>query len=372
MPNKRGMSPIIGTILILGFTVALSAVVMTWGSTFIRSTQESTEATVGREISCSTDTRIDIKDAEVKGDTLKLRVENAGIKDIDKISVRIHGSDGTQNVGTSSGLESLEIQIFELGFNSSKVGTVSKVEAFPTIKYKDEEAICSNSLDEKTVTVVSISEWLALYLPFDGDALDDSGNGNHGTLVGGTYYGEGYSGSGAVFDGSGDYINLGNDISLKMALNNFTVEAWVRFNSPNEEQTVFSTKKGWVVNGYRMLMDDGKPAIDSPGMYQSLNTPLNDGNWHYVAWAVAHDSSTIFKTVFYTDGEYTVGFSGAMGCGEGCMDLTNSEMNKVGVDQSDLGDFLDFFNGTIDELRIWNRELSQSEMDTRYAGGELL
>jgi len=35
MKNKQGVSPLIATVLIIGFTIALAAVVMIWGETFL-------------------------------------------------------------------------------------------------------------------------------------------------------------------------------------------------------------------------------------------------------------------------------------------------------------------------------------------------
>jgi len=37
-PNKRGISPILATIILVGFAVALGSVVMTWSSMFIYKT----------------------------------------------------------------------------------------------------------------------------------------------------------------------------------------------------------------------------------------------------------------------------------------------------------------------------------------------
>ncbi len=47
--NKKGMSPLIATVLIIGFTVALAGVIMLWGYEFIESLQEPTVCTSGVE-----------------------------------------------------------------------------------------------------------------------------------------------------------------------------------------------------------------------------------------------------------------------------------------------------------------------------------
>ncbi|MFH1592817.1 MAG: archaellin/type IV pilin N-terminal domain-containing protein [Candidatus Woesearchaeota archaeon] len=39
--NKKGISPLIATVLIIGFTVALAALIITWGGQFVRQTQGS-------------------------------------------------------------------------------------------------------------------------------------------------------------------------------------------------------------------------------------------------------------------------------------------------------------------------------------------
>src|SRR3989344_7042939 len=51
--NKRGISPLIATVLIIGFTVALSAVVMTWGTGFVRDTTTATAEQTNLALSCA-------------------------------------------------------------------------------------------------------------------------------------------------------------------------------------------------------------------------------------------------------------------------------------------------------------------------------
>jgi hypothetical protein len=53
---------------------------------------------------------------------------------------------------------------------------------------------------------------------------DRSGNGNHGTLIGGAGYNSGNGGS-LTFDGSNDYINCGNSSSIQL-IDNMTVNYW--------------------------------------------------------------------------------------------------------------------------------------------------
>ena len=51
--NKRGISPLIATVLIIGFTVALAAIIITWGSRFVIKTTEDVEEQTDAGLLCS-------------------------------------------------------------------------------------------------------------------------------------------------------------------------------------------------------------------------------------------------------------------------------------------------------------------------------
>ena len=51
--NKRGVSPLIATVLIIGFTVALAAIIFTWGQSFVRETTEQTAQAASSAIDCA-------------------------------------------------------------------------------------------------------------------------------------------------------------------------------------------------------------------------------------------------------------------------------------------------------------------------------
>ena len=51
--NKKGISPLIATVLIIGFTVALAAVIITWGGRFIQQTQDDVDRSTQVGLMCS-------------------------------------------------------------------------------------------------------------------------------------------------------------------------------------------------------------------------------------------------------------------------------------------------------------------------------
>ena len=71
--KKKGVSPLIATVLLIAFAVSLGAVVMNWGRGYVESTAEQAEAQSAEKISCSMDTSIDIVQVGTK---MKLCVDN--------------------------------------------------------------------------------------------------------------------------------------------------------------------------------------------------------------------------------------------------------------------------------------------------------
>ena len=141
---KRGISPLIATVLIIGFTVALAAIIMTWGTTFSKGMQKSTEATTEEQLACAQDVQIDLSGACIDGVTgVKLTVKNDGSKDIQNISARFYVSG--DNVvplylpGASLPLPAYGIKSVTLsptGFTGAGIdfNDVTLVEVIPVIK----------------------------------------------------------------------------------------------------------------------------------------------------------------------------------------------------------------------------------------------
>jgi hypothetical protein len=79
---------------------------------------------------------------------------------------------------------------------------------------------------------------IVAYYPFDGNANDESGNGNDGTEHGGLNYAEGKIGQAASFNGINNYIEVFHNPEL--SLTEWSISAWV---NPTSMSTVFLVAK---------------------------------------------------------------------------------------------------------------------------------
>ncbi|MEA2000175.1 MAG: LamG-like jellyroll fold domain-containing protein [Euryarchaeota archaeon] len=193
---------------------------------------------------------------------------------------------------------------------------------------------------------------LVAYYPFDGDIRDYSGNGNDGTIHGATFV-SGISGQALRFDGKGDYVSAPVDINPTV-MPQMTITAWVR--ADNDSGTIVSHDDG----GFDRTIDidtrgggKGWSAFSGSGVVGY--SPVTIGEWVFLA-AVYDQSAETVK--LYVNGALISEEKGKLGSG---WDYIN-----IGKNPS-CGDY---FSGTVDEVMIYNYDLTESEVKSIYDGGE--
>jgi hypothetical protein len=194
---------------------------------------------------------------------------------------------------------------------------------------------------------------------------DNSSYSNFGRF-GGTNFGSnnitnGKYGRGLVFDGVDDYVytNTLSNFSGTDKLSNF---AWIYATSyPSSDGLTISTQQ-WLF--YLQLTTSGYLraylyGTSSPGYHSSNSTvPLNE--WHYVGHT--YDGSNI---IFYIDGNPsgTISDTGNMTWGGG-----SERKYMIGGENSDGYNYR-YFNGSIEEVRVYSRVLSVQEINAAYNNG---
>ena len=202
---------------------------------------------------------------------------------------------------------------------------------------------------------------LEAFYPFNGNANDESGNGNHGTAYGPVLSADRFGNSGHVyyFDGVDDYIVINNSPSLEMGYSDFTIAAWIKTMATEDMARIFSKGSSSCVTGYmlRTAASNSKPFLEISGddtcrLAFAGSTTVNDNRWHFVVGVVERRTGG----KLYVDGELdgtqladTSGFS-----------LDNARNPMIGY--NDTGLWYEPFHGSIDDVRIYSRALSQAEI----------
>ena len=192
---------------------------------------------------------------------------------------------------------------------------------------------------------------------FDGDTLDSSGNGRDGSLVGDAQLVDnGLFGGALALDGSGDYVNIDGYLGILAVdgvQNPFTVACWLK-TTGNAEMVTWGNTPGGQRLSFRI--DGGTLRTEHGSGNLRGNTTVNDGEWHHAALVVAEGANLrVPNTLLYADGVEDTTYSGS----DNTYNLTGSQDVSIGrrATSNDR-----FFNGMIDDVRIYDRALAAEEI----------
>jgi hypothetical protein len=214
---------------------------------------------------------------------------------------------------------------------------------------------------------VLLDDGLEAYWSFnnqDNPGYDDSGNNNQGTVNGATWASNGIIKGAMSFDGD-DFISLPDFTSSD---SEGTMVAWVKQSLPTGQAGLIyaegsqSSNKPYIAfgfNGSKLFF--ARDIHGTTSNYQGkVDVGANDGQWHFVAF-----SADITTNHFYFDGQ-EVNLTWQDGNVPDGIWFGDQDTNTNSIGVCDRPDHWVFFNGTIDEARIYNRALSQGEIFDLY------
>ena len=189
---------------------------------------------------------------------------------------------------------------------------------------------------------------------------DLSGNNLTGTIVGASWSTQGKYGNALSFNGTSNYVDLGNPTALKLT-GSMTIEAWIKAaaNPPNDGQIVAKSNNasGWQ---FKTSPDTGPHtfgiAVGSSSSAQTQrysNTVRSLNTWYHVAGV--YDNTARILNIYV---------NGVLDSGTLLGTVPSAQFNStvnVNIGRRTGGYY---FNGIIDEIRIYNRALSQAEIQT--------
>ncbi|MFC1577623.1 LamG-like jellyroll fold domain-containing protein [Thermodesulfobacteriota bacterium] len=198
-----------------------------------------------------------------------------------------------------------------------------------------------------------INDGMMAYYPFDGNANDASGNGHHGLVYGAELFTglDGQLNSAYFFDGD-DYIYFPTVDTYQ----HITWAAW--FRTPYD----FSQANGTILEvrgaGFLYISKSNKPSCSlEPGYadwkYISSADSANDGNWHHLALTYDRQNMT-----FFVDGQEVGSLPDS--------DLINYDGPGLWLGKW-WARFDRFYYGVLDDIRVYNRALSDEEIQQLYS-----
>ena len=187
----------------------------------------------------------------------------------------------------------------------------------------------------------------------EGNVLgDSSGNGNDGVIHGANWT-EGVMGGALEFDGEDDYVKIPNDNAMS-GINSFTISLWAKVNTWTNTFSFLDLING---NSHQLTFgayaNPGKLGLMLPtDQWYEFNTIMDDTSWAMYAVTRSGSTLSLYKNGFFVESK--VGNAIQIG-------NTNGYYQSMGRTDWGAGD-INYYSGTIDEVAIYNRALTASEI----------
>lgn len=222
-----------------------------------------------------------------------------------------------------------------------------------------------SSNDPNTTPSSSVpTNGLVAYYPFNGNANDLSGNGNTGftTNISSTTDRKGNSAGAFLFNGSTSSVEIQHTSNLAFS-NNYSISVYVRHSSVSRSGTGYDWfcifTKGDINSGVSLMQQASSSGIlrfyhpGINGSFTDYSNFISSNTWiHYV---VVRNGSV---TRIYQNGSLVQTKTGS-----GTPAFNNSNL-KIGGPNT--ATFPYYFHGAMDDLRIYNRALTDSEVLQLY------
>ena len=224
---------------------------------------------------------------------------------------------------------------------------------------------------------LTLNDSLVAYYPFNGNDLDSSGHNNNPSFNNATPTTDrfGNANSAYYFDGKSSYISVPNSASLNFGTS-VTISAWVKptgfYSGTCKDNVIFSqttntgSGKGYSMEfssqGYsngntcNLPLDTLHQVFYGPTNYAnsiSYQPYIQENKWYHLVFTYNGDSTHFYvnNVLKYSTGEKISPFS-----------------NTASLLFGQYGDssFPYWFNGVLDDIRIYNRAIDSSEVTALY------
>lgn len=216
--------------------------------------------------------------------------------------------------------------------------------------------ICGDGIDNDcdghvdSVYAAEFTTGLVAYYPLNGNA-NETINGGSGVTNGGVQPATnrlGNAGSANNFNGSNGYIDISNNTAIPSS-GQVSVSAWIKYNTSGANLNWF--KKG-TVDGYGLyVLNNTVYVITYNHVNWNTGVVLTAGSWHHITFTFDGTTQKIYK-----EGVLAASINAGYNPASGFAAIGyNSQCSECG-----------YFNGDIDEVKIFNIALSDAQVFDNY------
>lgn len=251
--------------------------------------------------------------------------------------------------------------------SDTPTGQPSMQPSFQPTTHPTSQPSCSPSSQPTSYISGSLNQGLLAFWPFDGNAQDESGNGNHGTVHNALLTTDRFSNVNHAyyFDGSSAYIEILNGNRFNIG-NSFSFSIWIKLGVSLVADILskYVSDTGWLIETADANINTfGFTYFTAPSVYFAACTSiqLTTGKWRHLV--VTKNDVT---TRCYLDAQL-------IGLGNASTSATTMNNNlplligaKNGANTLPASGAYRFFNGALDDIFLFNRSLTSQEIFKLY------
>ena len=304
-------------------------------------------------------TKLTANSAIIGGTKTKITYDSKGLVTAGANATTNDITEGTNLYFTEQRVRNTPLTGYTVGTNTAVANTDNLMASIGKL----EARINALNIKIDSLSVINnLTSGLVAYYPFTGNADDSSAKGNHGKVNGAALSVDrfGILNSAYYFDGINNNIEVSNSSTFDLGGNNFSISVWVKCQS---EISVWGCKfisKGG--NGLAIgTSDNGSSGLPNSNINYGVGFDTYGKNYGIypdilpkVGWNhIVCIKSNSGYDYYVNNHKYTLPY------------------NQNNISKSDINNVLYFgkdpllskqFNGYLDEIRIYNRSLTQSEI----------
>ncbi len=349
LKSKCSQANIISIVLIILIVLILLVIVGNLVYNFIGSSLSDVESGVFS-------IRLNIEEAKLyeNGNAMIKVKRNSGKGNITELKFIFYDEEGESNIvsRTDKLLKEAEKNYYYFSvdeiFQDGEVKKIQKISVIPFFQKNAGMEFFKEELDMNNAP-----EGLVAWWKFEGDTREFVGE-NHGTLMGNAKIQRGA----LILDGDGDYVECENNEKLNFGTDSFSISAWMKNLPEGSSYRTIAAKRGsassyWHYRvGYNSNIMVFLTSQEGSHYYHNsiYNSKYADEDWHNVI-VVRADG----EVSHYLDGEFLNSVS------DSGHNVNNTQPLFIGGNAKVYP-----FNGSLDNIMIFNRKLTEKEIKAIY------
>lgn len=151
---KRGLSPLIASVLLIAFTVTLFLIISSWVQrSVVEPGLEGSGEKIAKTLDClSAKVKIDSACAQTDNKKISVTFDNDGDVAFTGVNIRVVGSNGAQSFDKGDAIQLLERKKYVETVDDVAVGTINEIEVYPKLN----SGLCRSNPSIKKPTVLAV------------------------------------------------------------------------------------------------------------------------------------------------------------------------------------------------------------------------